>query len=544
MKLDLDSISAAADEWRNADVALPRFDIASMRKATAEAPRWVHFGGGNIFRGFIASLDQRLLDQGLVRTGISVAETFDYEIVDRIYADFDNLTLDVTLNPDGTTAREVLASVAEAVKADLGDPAASARMHALFTAPSLQMASFTITEKGYALHRPDGSLLPAAADDMADGPRAPRHAMGIVCALLLARFEAGALPLAAVSMDNCSHNGEKLANAVLEIADAWIAKGYAPAAFRAYLTDPSKIAFPWSMIDKITPRPHPRVEASLAAAGIEDMAPVVTAKKTFIAPFVNAEKPQYLVVEDTFPNGRPPLEKAGVYFTDRETVNKTEKMKVATCLNPLHTAMSMYGCLFGYKLICDEMKDPDIVRLVKRLGYAEGLPVVVDPGIISPRAFIDEVVYERLPNPFMPDDPRRIATDTSQKVGVRFGETVKSYLASGLNLGSLVAIPLALAGWMRYLLAVDDGGEQMDVSPDPLKDGLQSRLAGIVWNDPASYKGQLRGILSNVSVFGVDLTTTLLADKIEGYFVRLLEGPGAARRLLRAELPAAEGGLW
>lgn len=542
MKLNLDSISTQSAAWQGAQVKLPRFDIAAMRAASAKTPRWVHFGGGNIFRGFIASLDQRLLEAGLTETGISVAETFDYDIIDRIYGDFDNLTLNVTLNPDGTTTREVLASVAEAIKADFTNEGSVARLKALFTAPTLQMVSFTITEKGYALRRPDGSLLPVVAEDLAKGPAAPRHVMSIVCALLLARFKAGALPLAVVSMDNCSHNGEKLMKAILEIADAWIAKGYADAAFKDYLTNPHKVAFPWSMIDKITPRPHARVEASLVESGIEAMEPIVTEKKTFIAPFVNAEKPQYLVVEDTFPNGRPPLEKAGVYFTDRETVNKTEKMKVTTCLNPLHTAMSMYGCLLGYTLICDEMKDADIVHLVKRLGYVEGLPVVVDPGIISPRAFIDEVVNERLPNPFMPDDPRRIATDTSQKVGIRFGETIKSYLAQKRDLGTLVAIPLALAGWMRYLLAVNDKGEAMEVSADPLKDELQAKLAGVVWNDPETYKGQLHAILSNASIFGVDLTTTPLAEKIEGYFVRLLEGAGAVRKVLQEELTAADGG--
>ena len=79
-------------------------------------------------------------------------------------------------------------------------------------------------------------------------------------------------------------------------------------------------------------------------------------------------------------------------MTDRETVNKTERMKVTTCLNPLHTAMSVYGCMLGYDLICAEMKDEDIVALIKRLGYVEGLPVVVDPKILDPKAFIDEVI--------------------------------------------------------------------------------------------------------------------------------------------------------
>mgnify|MGYP000712492627 CR=1 FL=1 len=141
------------------------------------------------------------------------------------------------------------------------------------------------------------------------------------------------------------------------------------------------------MIDKITPRPHKIVEDALAADGIEGMTPIVTSKNTFIAAFVNAERPQYLVIEDKFPNGRPPLEKAGVYLTDRDTVNKTERMKVTTCLNPLHTAMSVYGCMLGYTLICDEMKDADIVALIKRLGYQEGLPVVVDPNDPRPQGF-------------------------------------------------------------------------------------------------------------------------------------------------------------
>ena len=541
MQMNATSLVRQKAEWEELGVRLPAFDHAAMAAATKAHPVWVHFGAGNIFRGFIAALQQRLLNEGLADRGIIAADTFDYDIIDKIYAPYDNLTMMVTLNPDGTTSREIIGSVAEALRADSSDPAMMARFKEIFTDPGLQMISFTITEKGYALYRPDGSLMPVVQADMDEGPEHARHAMSMVAALLYERFQAGQYPLAVVSMDNCSHNGEKLQASVMTVAEAWQKKGFVGQDFLDYLQDERKIAFPWSMIDKITPRPHQMVEESLAKDGIEGMAPIVTSRNTYIAAFVNAERPQYLVVEDKFPNGRPPLEKAGVYLTDRDTVNKTERMKVTTCLNPLHTAMSVYGCMLGYTLICDEMKDADIVALIKRLGYVEGLPVVVDPGILDPKDFIDEVVGQRLPNPFMPDAPQRIATDTSQKVGIRFGETIKSYIAEGRDLNTLVSIPLALAGWLRYLLAVDDEGKAFEVSADPLKDDLQARLAGIEVGKPETYQGQLQGILSNASIFGVDLTATPLAAKIEAYFVAELAGPGAVRKTLHEALSSRAG---
>ncbi|GHU93389.1 mannitol dehydrogenase [Clostridia bacterium] len=536
MTMNMSSLLNKA-EWEAAGVKLPLYDVSEMTAKTNASPIWVHFGAGNIFRGFVASLQQKLLDEGYAGKGIVAAETFDYDIIDKIYAPCDNLTMNVILNADATTSCEIIAAIAEALKAD---DSGKARLAEIFSDPGLQLISFTITEKGYALTGADGGLLPVVESDIAKGPAHAKHAMSIAAALLYRRYQSGRHPLAVVSMDNCSRNGEKLQAGIVRVAEAWKDAGFVDDGFLAYLNDENKISFPWSMIDKITPRPDKSVADILAGRGVEGMQPILTDKNTYIAAFVNAERPQYLVVEDNFPNGRPALEKAGVYMTDRDTVNKVERMKVTTCLNPLHTAMSVYGCLLGYTLISEETKDPDIAALIRRLGYAEGLPVVTNPGILSPKAFIDEVIEERLPNPFMPDDPRRIATDTSQKVGIRFGETIKSYLARGRDLGELVALPLAIAGWMRYLLAVDDNGDPMEVSPDPLKDELQKKLAGVVWNDPARYSGQLREILANPVIFGSDLTQTVLADKIESMFAEELEGAGAVRAALRKYLTNRE----
>ena len=536
MKLSYEGL-AEREQWLATGTALPEYDWKTMCQATEEAPVWVHFGAGNIFRGFIAGLSQRLLNKGLSESGIVAAETFDYDIIDKIYAPHDSMTLMVSLKPDGSTEKEVIASIAKGVKADSSDASQWDVLKGIFENPKLQMASFTITEKGYALEDMQGNLMGVVKADMEEGPAKARHAMSVVAALMLARFQAGAAPVALVSMDNCSHNGEKLRNSVLAIAKAWCENGHAPAEFLGYLEDESRASFPWSMIDKITPRPAEVIEKQLEELGIEDMAPVITSKKTYIAPFVNAEIPQYLVVEVRFPNGRPKLEEAGVYMTTRETVNMTERMKVTTCLNPLHTALAVYGCMLGYESIASEMKDGDLKALVEHIGYDEGMPVVTDPGILSPMDFIHEVVDQRLPNPFIPDMPQRIATDTSQKIPIRFGETIKSYMADdALDAGSLTYIPLALAGWLRYLLAVDDEGKEMAVSPDPMLEMLQTALADVKFGEPESGRGKLHDILSNPVLFGVNLYEAGLGDKVEDMFCQMLAGPGAVRGTLRKYL--------
>lgn len=521
MKLtDITRGTLNAADWEARGYELPKYDIAAVRRKTYDSPTWVHFGGGNIFRAFPAALLNDVLNQGRYDRGVIVAETFDYEVVDKAYKPYDNLSLLVSLQSEGTVEKKVIASVTEALKADyqFGD---WQRLEEIFRKPSLQMISFTITEKGYGVNE----------TDLARGLK-PVFAMGKVCALLLERFKAGRLPLTVQSMDNCSHNGDKVKAGVMAYAERWQQEGLVPKEFVDYLKDEKKITFPWSMIDKITPRPHEKVKELLAKDGFEDNDYIETERHTFTAPFVNSEETQYLVIEDNYTNGRPPLDLEGVIYTTRETVDKVETMKVTTCLNPLHTAMAIYGCMLGYDLISAEIRDADIREFVQKIGYIEAMPVVVDPGILNPYEFIGAFINKRLPNPFMPDTPQRIAMDTSQKLSIRFGETIKKYIARGLDMSNLVLIPLVLAGYARYLKGIDDEGRKFEPSPDPLLKELQDIVAPLEVGKADQDYSCLKKLYSRKDVFGLDLYEAGLGERIEGMAGELFAGKGAVRKTL------------
>ena len=524
--------------WEAKGYALPSFDYETVKKNTKENPFWVHFGVGNIFRAFQCNVVQNLLNAGVLDRGLTVAEGYDYEIIEKMNRPHDDLSILVTLKANGTVEKSVTGSIMESLALDSHDDTQFSRLKEIFAKDSLQMCTFTITEKGYNLNTPDGNFMAAVAEDMKNGPERPESYIGKVAALVYARYVSGKKPIAMVSMDNCSHNGDKLKLAITTFAKEWAKNGVVEEGFVSYTEDENKVSFPWTMIDKITPRPSEQIAADLEAMGVEQMQPVITGKKTYIAPFVNAEECQYLVVEDHFPNGRPPMKKSGWIFTDRETVNKTERMKVCTCLNPLHTALAVFGCLLDYELISEEMKNPVLKKLVERIGYVEGLPVVTDPGILSPKQFIDEVLNIRIPNPFIPDTPQRIATDTSQKLSIRFGETIKSYLASPeLSLSDLQAIPAVFAGWLRYLMGMDDNGDAFDLSPDPLLATVRPYVQDLKLGAPADREAlskTLAPLLSDASIFGVDLISAGLSDRVLDAFVSMLHGPGAVADTLAA----------
>lgn len=538
MELTLKSLHDDRDAFLAAGYHLPEFDYDTVHKNTVGHPHWIHFGAGNIFRAFQANVAQNLLNSGILDTGLIAAEGYDYEIIEKSYRPHDNLSILATLKADNTVEKTIVGSIMESLILDSKNEAEYARLREIFKNPSLQMASFTITEKGYATANAKGEFFPAVAADFEKGPEAPESYLGKVVSLLYTRYTHGALPIAMVSMDNCSHNGDKLYAAVNAFAKAWTDNGLVEAGFLGYVNDQTKVTFPWSMIDKITPRPDAKVEAMLAEDHIGGLDAVVTSKNTYIAPFVNAEECEYLVIEDAFPNGKPALDKGGIIFTDRATVDKVEKMKVCTCLNPLHTALAIYGCLLGYTLISEEMKNPLLKNMVEVIGYKEGLPVVVNPGILDPKKFIDEVVNVRIPNPFLPDSPQRIATDTSQKLSIRFGETIKAYEASpDLHTEDLKLIPLVYAGWLRYLMGIDDEGREFTPSSDPLLEEARQYVADYELSSAPKDLSKLDALLANEKIFGVNLHAIGMDTLVKQYFAELSSGVGAVAAALKKYVP-------
>ena len=513
------------EPWEQKGYALPMFDIRTIRDKTFFEPTWLHFGAGNIFRAFPAAVLQNILDKGEYDRGVIVAEGYDYEVIDKVYRPHENLSLLVTLGADGAVEKRVIASITESLKADYQFKEDWDRLKDIFISPSLQMVSFTITEKGYSV----------PADDPSCG-LAPLALIGKITTLLYERFKAGAGKLTLQSMDNCSRNGDVVQSAVLSYAKAWAATGLVPNLFLEYLSDETRVSFPWSMIDKITPYPDSTVQKLLQGDGFEDSQISKTEKGGHTAAFINAEETEYLVLENNYPAGRPPLELGGVIFTEREKVEQIEKMKVCTCLNPLHTTLAIFGCLLGYTRICEEMRDDDLVGLITNMAYKEAMPVVTDPGIIRPEDFLEAVIKKRLPNPFMPDSPQRIATDTSQKLPIRFGETMREYIKRGMDVEKLCLIPLTLAAYARYLKGIDDDGNHFAPSPDPKLEELSSLVSGLDVMTNKQDMSILSKLFSRADVFGLDLYEAGLGDKLEAMAAQLYSGTGAVRRTLKEYL--------
>ena len=488
MKLNKESINNK--EWEEKGFITPKFDINLVKSNTEKNPRWVHFGIGNIFRAFPAVAAQSLIEQNLTDTGIIG--------IGRSFEEFDNLTIAVALKSDGEMESRIVASITQTLTREDNE----SEIKEIFLKDSLQMISLTITEKGYTDIKNDKSTLV------------------FLCRLLYERFLNDKNNISIVSMDNLANNGDFLREVLIGIS-----RKYDEEKFTEYVKNQ---AYPLTMIDKITPSPSPKVAKKLNQLGFLDTEIRVEGHGTSVSSFVNAEEIGYLVIEDIFPNGRPPLEKAGIIFTDRNTVTKIEKMKVGALLNPLHTIIAIFGSLLSIEFVYEAMENEALVSLIKHHSYREALHFVPDPKIINPKYFLDEVLEMRFKNPFIPDSPKRIATDTSLKIPIRFGEVLKVMQSNKKDFTTLRSIPFFIAGWFRYLTKINDRGEVTELSSDP---NLQE-LTNIFEDCKLGEELPLDGIslLKRKDIFGIN--AIVLAPRVKQYFDEMNKEEGAVLKTI------------
>jgi fructuronate reductase len=343
---------------------------------------------------------------------------------------------------EGTAAR-IVGSIGGVIVSP-GEPGAAL---AAMSAPETRIVSLTVTEKAYGIDRAGQAVLadhPSVAPDLA-APRAPQGTIGLLSEALRLRRDDGLAPFTVLCCDNLPENGALLRAGVLDFARR---------------TDPAladwiggAVAFPSTMVDRITPAP---TDATLAEAarriGLSDLGAVET------------EAFSQWVIEDRFTAGRPAWEAGGAIFVD--DVAPYERMKLRM-LNGTHSMLAYAGFLSGRRYVRDVMADPSLARIVARHLRAAA-------GTLAPLAGIDlddyaRALAERFANPAIAHETYQIAMDGTEKLPQRLLAPAAELEPGG---GDRRPFAFAVAAWMRYALGRTDAGE-----PYTLRDPREAEIA-------------------------------------------------------------------
>lgn len=364
--------------------------------------------------------------------------------------------------PEGTNAR-IIGSLAGVIDASHD---ASAAMAALVR-PETRVVSLTVTEKAYGLDRTNGKVLlahPAIVQDLAH-PAAPTGVIGVLLRALQQRHAAGMAPFTVLCCDNLPDNGSLLRAGVIDFAGRidpvlaeWIAR---------------QVAFPSSMVDRITPAPTAAtLHDARHATGHEDLAAVET--ETF----------SQWVLEDRFTCGRPDWAAAGVLLVRQ--VAPYEHMKLRM-LNGAHSLIAYLGHVAGERYVRDVMRQPAMAHAVRA-------HLLAAMRTLSPLDGIDLAEYaedlmQRFANPSIAHETYQIAMDGTEKLPQRLFAPAVDALDSGSD-GQAYA--LAVAAWMRYCMAKTENGVSYG-----LRDPREPELAACVArhrDNPAAVPDALFGL--------------------------------------------------
>ena len=456
-----------------------RPDVLSNLPSAVEVPAYdrtkvdvgiVHLGVGAFHRAHQEVYTDTVLAGGSTEWGICGVDLMGPEVRDKL-APQDFLYTVATQSLDGQSLR-----VVGAMREMLVGPEDPEALLARMCDPAIRIVSITATEKGYCHDPASGKLNfdhPGIAADL-KSPDRPTTVVGYVATALRRRRDAGTPAFTVMSCDNLFQNGKIARMAVISFAEALDAN------FGKWVAD--NVAFPCTMVDRITPTTTPEDTARVASdLGATDAWPVVC------EPFMQ------WVIEDNFPTGRPAWEDAGAEIV--EDVEPFEYMKLRH-LNGSHSALSYLGSLAGYETIASCMEDPAYVNFMRTMMDEEITPTLDMPQGVDVGAYKDSLV-ERFTNPAIKHRTAQIAMDGSQKLPNRICGPVRERLASGGSIGHLA---LVVAAWMRFATGVDEKGNSFDVA-DPIAARLKA-IAEAAGSDPAAL---VKGYLGVSDVFGDDL---------------------------------------
>ncbi|KEP71012.1 mannitol dehydrogenase [Thioclava dalianensis] len=433
------------------DVARPGYDRAGL------TPGIVHIGCGNFHRAHQAVYLDDLFalgeghDWALLGAGVRAG---DAKMRETLLAQ-DGLSSVIELDPAAKSAR-VIGAMTGFVAVEAGNAALIAAM----SDPAIRIVSLTVTEGGYYIDPKTDTFSPSHPDIQADAanPEAPNTAFGAIIAALKARRAAGLHPFTVMCCDNVPHNGHVTRDAVCGLAQ---------------LSDPemaewikANVAFPNSMVDRITPATGPHERALAKGFGLEDAAPVTC------EPF------RQWVMEDNFPAGRPALEKVGVTFTDQ--VDRFETMKIRI-LNGGHAIIAYAAGLRDIEFAHEAMADEQIRAFLDKIETDEILPIVPPVPDTDLEAY-KQLIIERFSNPEVADTIRRLCLDGSNRQPKFIIRSIRDRLAKGLDCSGLI---LESALWCRYCFGTTESGAEIAPN-DPSWDRLQAQ-AILAQDRPAAW---------------------------------------------------------
>jgi fructuronate reductase/mannitol 2-dehydrogenase len=463
------------------------------------APGVVHISVGSFHRAHQALYFEEIAARGLdERWGITGVGLHRREMKAALDAQ-DGLYTVVTRSPRGDDAR-----IVGVITRYLFAPEERAAVLDALADERTRLVTLTITAAGYKVHPDTGAFLSeddAVVEDLAR-PSEPGTALGLLVEALDRRRRAGRAPFTVLSCDNMADNGTVVGAAVVAFASLrderlgrWIEEN---------------VAFPGSMVDRITPGTTDADRAMVERTfGIRDRWPVMT------------EPYSQWVVEDRFCQGRPPLDEVGVQLVDDVRPYALTKTRL---LNASHSALGYLGSLAGYGRIDEVMADPVFAGYIEKMMVEEIAPLL-------PRTEIDLSAYgttlrRRFANPAVADRLSRLCRSGSTKVPAHLLSSVREALQAGRPHALLT---LAVAGWCRYLRAVDASGR-----PFPLDDANGERLralAGAAGDDP-------RRLLADEATFGSLGSCPAFVEAVERD-LRQLEAIGS-RAVIRGRITGDE----